>query len=89
MGRGDELARLGEALEQAATGSGGLVLAVGDPGIGKTRTLEEFAAQARSRGARILWGGCYEGEGARPYAPFAEALEELLEARRVRAIALR
>jgi hypothetical protein len=76
VGRGDELRRLGEALEQAATGSGGLVLAVGDPGIGKTRTLEEFAAQARSRGARVLWGRCCEGEGTLPYAPFAEALEE-------------
>jgi class 3 adenylate cyclase/tetratricopeptide (TPR) repeat protein len=78
VGRTEELARLADALERAAAGSGGLVLAVGEPGIGKTRVLEEFAARVGSLGTRVLWGRCYEGEGARPYAPFAEALEEYL-----------
>ncbi len=51
-------------------------MVVGEPGIGKTRTTEELAAQARQRGARVLWGRCYEGEGAPPYGPFADALGE-------------
>ena len=49
---------------------------VGEPGIGKTRTLEEFAEAARGQEAMVLWGRCYEGEAARPYGPFAEALAE-------------
>ena len=51
-------------------------MVVGEPGIGKTRTMEEFTAHARERGARVLWGRCYEGEGAPPYGPFAEAIGE-------------
>src|SRR5262249_36791967 len=43
-------------------------------GIGKTRILEEVAETARAQGALVLWGRCYEGEAARPFGPFAEAL---------------
>jgi tetratricopeptide (TPR) repeat protein len=75
-GRRAELQRLARRLEQARAGQGGVVLVAGEPGIGKTRTLEEFAEQARPRGALVLWGRCYEGDAGRPYGPFAEALEE-------------
>jgi MoxR-like ATPase len=30
----------------------------GEPGIGKTRTLEEFAETARAREGLVLWGRC-------------------------------
>jgi class 3 adenylate cyclase/tetratricopeptide (TPR) repeat protein len=76
VGRRDELARLTHHLERAERQQGSLVMVVGEPGIGKTRTTEEFAPQARTRGARVLWGRCYEGEGAPPYSPFAEAIGE-------------
>src|SRR5262245_20511288 len=75
-GRAAELARLEGRLEEARGGRGGVVLLVGEPGIGKTRTLEEFAETARAQDALVLWGRCYEGEAARPYGPFAEALAE-------------
>ncbi|MEX1253735.1 MAG: AAA family ATPase [Dehalococcoidia bacterium] len=75
VGRQDEAARLHERLQQARAGQGGLVMLVGEPGIGKTRTAEEFAETARQEGAEVLWGSCYEGEWAPPYGPFAEALE--------------
>ena len=55
----------GEAARDARR-HGGLVMLAGEPGIGKTRTLEEFAETARSEGALVLWGRCYEGEAARP-----------------------
>src|SRR4029077_7623263 len=45
-----------------------------EPGIGKTRTLEELAERARTAGALVLWGRCYEGAAARPWGPFAEGL---------------
>jgi class 3 adenylate cyclase/tetratricopeptide (TPR) repeat protein len=75
-GRATELARLERRLEQARAGHGGVVMLVGEPGIGKTRTLEEVAETARAQGALVLWGRCYEGEAGRPYGPFAEALAE-------------
>src|SRR5262245_63783913 len=73
-GRAAELARVEGRLEEARGGRGGVVLLVGEPGIGKTRTLEEFAETARAQDALVLWGRCYEGEAARPYGPVAEAL---------------
>jgi class 3 adenylate cyclase len=76
VGRGAEIARLSRRLERAAAGEGGLALVVGEPGIGKTRLTEEFAEQAQRSGTRVLWGRCFEGDWAPPYAPFSEALSE-------------
>jgi class 3 adenylate cyclase len=61
VGRDDVIASLTEKLEQARGGHGSLVMLVGEPGIGKTRTAEEFAAIARHKGATVLWGRCYDG----------------------------
>ncbi|HTF32108.1 MAG TPA: AAA family ATPase [Myxococcota bacterium] len=80
VGRHEEMARLRARLEQTRAGRGALAMLVGEPGIGKTRTLEEFTAHAREHGARVLWGRCYEGEGAPPFGPFAEAVTEYAKA---------
>jgi hypothetical protein len=48
IGRGDEIATLRASLEDAAAGRGSLLLASGEPGIGKTRLLEEAARLAAS-----------------------------------------
>ncbi len=53
---------------------------VGEPGIGKSRTIEEFAERARKEGALVLWGRCYEGEWSPPFGPFAEAIAEYARA---------
>ncbi len=74
VGREVELTRLAQRFDAARDGRGGLAMLVGEPGIGKTRTLEELAARARREGATVLWGRSFEGEGAEPFAPFAEAL---------------
>src|SRR5262245_63155735 len=76
VGRTAELARLGQRLRDARAGYGAVVLLEGEAGIGKTRTLEELGETARADGATVLWGRCYEGEAARPYGSFAEALTE-------------
>jgi DNA-binding CsgD family transcriptional regulator len=78
VGRERELRALGERLERALAGTGSLVLVAGDPGIGKTRTLGEFAAAARARGARTAWGSSFEGDWHPPYGPWVEALGDVV-----------
>jgi class 3 adenylate cyclase/tetratricopeptide (TPR) repeat protein len=72
VGRADQLSKLSGKLEAACNGQGSIVMLVGEPGMGKTRILEEFADHARQRGARVLRGACYDGEWQPPYGPFAE-----------------
>jgi predicted ATPase/DNA-binding CsgD family transcriptional regulator len=74
VGRKDELAALVECLEGACQGSGSLVLLAGEPGIGKTRLAEELAVRAAATGVRVLWGRCYEGDGAPAFWPWAQIL---------------
>ena len=74
VGRTTQLERLSATLEEAFKGRGSVAMLRGEPGIGKTRTLEEFADHARQRGATVLRGACYDGEWQRPYGAFAEAI---------------
>jgi DNA-binding SARP family transcriptional activator/class 3 adenylate cyclase len=74
FGRDAELQRLADRYAAAADGGGGVVVVAGDPGMGKTRLIEEAAGQAARHGARVLWGQCYEGDWTPPYAAFVEAL---------------
>jgi DNA-binding SARP family transcriptional activator len=74
-GRDDELRRLlGVYDTAAAAGGGGVVTVVGEPGIGKTRLLQELAASTRRRGALVLSGRCLEGAWVPPYQAFVEAI---------------
>jgi class 3 adenylate cyclase len=74
VGRERELDDLREGLEEALGGRGRLLLLVGEPGIGKTRTAEELATYARVRGAKVHWGRSHEGEGAPAYWPWTQAI---------------
>lgn len=73
-GRQQELARLWQHFEEANAGRLQVVLVMGEPGIGKTRLLNELASRAQQHGATILRGGASEAEGMPPYLPFLEAL---------------
>jgi predicted ATPase len=72
LGRAVELARLRAALDAARAGTGSIVLVSGEAGIGKTRLIEELAAEARARGAPVLCGRCSEDEGAPAYWPWTQ-----------------
>jgi transcriptional regulator with XRE-family HTH domain len=74
VGRETELAVLRERLAAAQAGHGSLVLLVGEPGIGKTRLAEALAAEAQGAGVSVLWGRCWEGDGAPPFWPWRELL---------------
>jgi transcriptional regulator with XRE-family HTH domain len=75
VGRANEVALLEQHLEGAGPP---LLLLLGEPGIGKTRLLQEAASQAHLQGWRILEGGCHRHSAQEPYAPLLEALEEYL-----------
>ena len=76
VGRQQELGALKAALEGVLSGEGRMVTVVGEPGIGKTRVALELATYARLRGAQVLWGRCYESEGAPAYWPWVQALRD-------------
>ncbi len=75
VGRGREL----EALERhlACEGPPALLLA-GEPGIGKSRLLQEAAERAGRSGWTVLAGGCHRRGGQDPYAPLLPALERYI-----------
>jgi class 3 adenylate cyclase len=74
VGRDEALERLRAGVDQALSGHGSVLLLVGEPGIGKTRTSEELVTYARMRGAQALWGHCYEGDGAPAYWPWMQII---------------
>ncbi|MFD6431890.1 AAA family ATPase [Streptomyces venezuelae] len=74
VGRGAELGRLEALLDDMRAG---VVDVVGDPGIGKSRLLTEFAAMAGARGVTVLRGRGSERARERPLRPFTDAFTEL------------
>jgi len=81
VGRETEMDELRAGLEDSLSGRGRLLMLVGEPGIGKTRTSEELATYAGLRNAKVLWGKCYEGEGAPAYWPWVQLIRSYVHDR--------
>jgi len=77
VGREREWAALLDAYAGVTT-DGRLVVIEGEAGIGKTRLAAELAGHARSLGAAVVGGRCYEEEAAVAYGPFIEGLRGVL-----------
>lgn len=86
VGRESEMETLRAGLEDTLAGRGRLVMLVGDPGIGKTRTAQELAGYAVDRGARVLWGRCYETPGAPPFWPWGQVPRTYVRGREAEAL---
>ena len=81
VGREREMANQRTALEEALSDLGRLVMLMGEPGIGKTRTIQELALYAQMQGAQVLWGRCYEGEVAPPFGPWGQPIQPYVRQR--------
>ena len=67
VGREAELGVLVDGIEGALAGRPHVVLCQGEPGIGKTRLVEEMVAVGRARGALCAWGLATDSFGAPPH----------------------
>ncbi len=81
VGRRREMGELVAALEDARSGQGRLVMLVGEPGIGKTRTAEEFVAYAQKQDSLVLWGRCHEQQGMPPFWLWVQILRSYVRER--------
>ncbi|HEU5161333.1 MAG TPA: BTAD domain-containing putative transcriptional regulator [Streptosporangiaceae bacterium] len=79
VGRDEELAQFRGAVEDARAGRGHVLLLVGEPGIGKSRMIQEFGAVARAAGFDVLCGRAWEEQGAPPFWPWVQALRAWVE----------
>jgi class 3 adenylate cyclase/tetratricopeptide (TPR) repeat protein len=76
IGREQEMAALGELLESARRGAGGVAEIVGEPGIGKSRLVEEM--RVRAIGFRRYGIRCEAYEAATPYFAIRTFVREAL-----------
>lgn len=74
VGRRTEMQSLRDALADALSGKGRLVFIAGEPGIGKTRAIQELASIGRAGGARVRVGRCQEERGAPSLWPWVQIL---------------
>ena len=76
IGRRNERA----TLERHINGEGpSLLLLSGEPGIGKTRLLQEAIRIAAEAEVDTLWGRCDRRSGQNPYTPVSQALQHFAE----------
>ncbi|MFW6136164.1 MAG: ATP-binding protein [Chloroflexota bacterium] len=76
VGRDATYAKLSEVLSQAEVGRGRVVLISGEPGIGKSRLMEEFATRSADR-ALVLAAAARSGEERLPYQPVVELFRSI------------
>jgi signal transduction histidine kinase len=79
IGRMNELTWLQQAFRSAAQGNGRAILIAGEPGVGKSRLVNELRGFVNSIGGIFVTGKCTEYSAAFPYSPFVEAIEEYVQ----------
>ncbi|MFL5980101.1 MAG: ATP-binding protein [Gaiellaceae bacterium] len=78
VGRAEELGWFDQVLGEVDRGIPSAIALIGQPGIGKTRFLAEFAHSADQDGRLVLAGSASELERDLPFSVFVDALDEYL-----------
>ena len=78
VGREAEMETLLAALADAVSGRGRILLIGGEPGVGKTRLVDEFSGRVNTEGLLVLWGRCWEAGGAPAYWPWIQSIRGLV-----------
>ena len=81
VGREKEFAELQRRLNAAIAGEGQFAVVAGEPGIGKTRLLEELKNLADVRKIRVLSGRFVEQDRSFSYQGFCELIEDYFQSR--------
>ncbi|HXN60761.1 MAG TPA: adenylate/guanylate cyclase domain-containing protein [Acidimicrobiales bacterium] len=76
VGRTDELAAWRAAVESARSGSGSALELIGEPGVGKSRLIEAFRAEAADMD--VVSAGCEYYQSSIPYGALRGMVRELL-----------
>ncbi|MEM1433998.1 MAG: AAA family ATPase, partial [Pseudomonadota bacterium] len=79
LGREDLLTEFDQFMARATERKGGIFLLAGEPGSGKSRSIEEFAVRAENAGALVLSGSCPEHSSFGPFRPWVQILAHLSE----------
>jgi DNA-binding winged helix-turn-helix (wHTH) protein len=77
VGRAQEIAIIRTRLELAKGGAGHAVCISGDPGIGKSRLLDELRREVADDRVRLLGAGCLPYRRATPYFALAQLVREI------------
>ena len=79
IGRDKELNQLNELLNKTKQGQGSLAFVFGEPGIGKSRLVDELRGSIHALNGLFCGGKCYQFEFRTPYKVFSEAIDAYIE----------
>ncbi|MFX4293650.1 ATP-binding protein [Streptomyces bohaiensis] len=80
LGRTQAASLLSAEVDRTMTSHGGLVLVTGEAGIGKTTLVTGAVREARSRGALVLAGSCWDSAHAPGHWPWVQVVRGLRRA---------
>ena len=78
VGRGKEINQFTRLLNQTAAGHGQIALISGEPGVGKSRLVQETSLLALRQGFHLFSANCYQVEQTMPYQPLIELVRQVM-----------
>jgi class 3 adenylate cyclase/tetratricopeptide (TPR) repeat protein len=79
VGRELEFERAATTADRALAGEGGVLVVLGEPGIGKSRLVEELRGHVSGSAVTWLEGRCVSFGGSTPYLPFRDPILDALQ----------